>query len=67
MATVQDPRKTLSNWQPALNLVEDAISGAKIAPFQLPLVGDGPVCSLLALLWYLLSPLFCEQAGSALG
>ena len=34
---------------------------------SLPLVGDGPVRSPLALLWYLLSPLFCEWAGSALG
>ena len=25
-------------------------------------MGDGLVCSLLALLWYLLSPLFCERA-----
>ena len=63
------------NWKPALSLVEDAVSGAKFAPLQiwgvpacpLPLARDGPVYSLLALLWYLLSSLFCEQASSALG
>ena len=26
-------------------------------------VGEGPVCSWLALLWYWSNPLFCEQAG----
>ena len=65
----------VSSWEPAHSLVEDAISGAKIVPFgsgcRLPdsllLVGDGPVHSRLALLWYSLSPLFCEWAGSALG
>ena len=31
-------------------------------PASLPLVGDGLVCTLLALLWYSLSPLFCEWA-----
>ena len=45
------------------------LSGVTIATFWLWLppaclstVGDGPVRSLLALLWCLLSPLFCEQA-----
>ena len=65
----------VSNWEPARSLVEDATSGAEIAPFRLwlapacplPLVGDVPVHSLLALLWYSLSPLFCEWPGSALG
>ena len=62
----------VSNWEPAHNLVEDAISGAKIVPCLpalavacLPLSlqwGDGPVCSQLALLWYSLNPLFCELA-----
>ena len=58
-------------------MVEDAISGAKIAPRPpalaitlLPLclrpAGDGPVCSQLALLWYSISPLFCEQAWQCL-
>ena len=76
MSTVQNPRKSLvRNWKPVCSLVGDALSGAKFAPFLLWLVpacplcpvGDGPVCSLLALLWYSLSPLFCERPGSALG
>ena len=51
-------------------MVEDAVSGAKIAPclpplavIRLPLClrwGEGTVHSRLALLWYSLSPLFCE-------
>ena len=50
----------VSNWEPARSLVEDAISGTKIAPFQfwLPLAGDGPIHNQLALLLYLFSPLF---------
>ena len=50
--------------------MEDAVSGAKIAPclpplavIRLPLClrwGEGTVHSRLALLWYSLSPLFCE-------
>ena len=60
----------VSNWEPAPNLVEDAISGAEIAPWlpavtRLPLClwwGDGLVHSRLALLWYSLNLLFCEQA-----
>ena len=35
-------------------------------PASLPLAWDGPVCSQLALLWYLLSPLFCEWAWKSL-
>ena len=67
----------VSNWEPAHSLVEDAVSGAKIAPCLLALAvahrppclwwGDGLVRSRLTLLWYSLSPLFCERAGSALG
>ena len=67
----------VSNWKPARSLVEDAISGAEFAPClpalaitclpaSLPPAGDGPVRSSLALLWYLLSPLFCEQARQCL-
>ena len=62
----------VSNWEPAHSLVEDAFSGAKIAPRLLALDvaclplclwrGDGPIRSRLALLWYLLNPLFCELA-----
>ena len=33
---------------------------------SLPPTGDGPVHSRLALLWYLLSPLFCERAWQCL-
>ena len=50
----------VSNWEPAHSLVKDAISGAEIAPFQfwLPLAGDGPIHSWLAVLLYLFNPLF---------
>ena len=61
----------VSNWEPTHSLVKDAISGAEIAPCflalavaRLPLClwrGDGPVRSQLALLWYSLNSLFCEQ------
>ena len=59
------------NWEPAHSFVEDAVSGADIAPHLLALLsptclclqqGEGPVHSWLALLWYSLIPLFCEQA-----
>ena len=40
---------------------------AHCLPVSLPPVGDGPVCSRLALLWYSLSPLFCEWAQQCLG
>ena len=66
----------VSNWEPAHSLVEDAISGAEIAPrlqalavAHLPLClqqAERLVCSQLALLWYSLSPLFCEQAQQCL-
>ena len=65
----------VSNWESANSLVEDAVSGAKIAASLLPsssgchlpaslppAVGEGPVCIRLALLWYSLNPLFCEKA-----
>ena len=69
----------VSKWEPAHSLVEDAISGAKIAPCLLALAvtwlplylqwsrgwgvaGKELVCSLLALLWHSLNPLFCERA-----
>ena len=35
-------------------------------PDSLPLAGDGPFRSWLALLWYSLNPLFCEQAQQCL-
>ena len=67
----------VSNWEPARNLVEDAVSETEIAPFwlwllptclpaSLPPARDGPVHSQLSLLWYLLSPLFYEQAWQCL-
>ena len=39
---------------------------ALATPTCLSSVGDEPVHSLLALLWYSLSPLFCEQAQQCL-
>ena len=54
-------------------MVEDVVSGAKIASCLLalavtclPPAGDGPVLSQLALLWFSLSPLFCERAWQCL-
>ena len=62
----------VSNWEPTYFLVEDAVSGAEIAPCLLALAvthlplylqqGEGLVCSRLALLWYSLNPLFCKWA-----
>ena len=62
----------VSSWELAHSLIEDAISGVEIAPCLLALAAarqplcllwrEGLVQSQLALLWYLLSPLFCEQA-----
>ena len=64
----------VSNWEPARSLVAD-VSGAEIAPFLLALAAARlpPAClpassrgwagpHPLALLWYSLSPLFCERA-----
>ena len=55
--------------EPVFSLVEDAslelqlsLSGSGCPPGCLSLVADGPVRSLLALLWYLLSALFYEWA-----
>ena len=66
----------VSNWEPTHSLVEDAISGAEISPClpalavtRLPLClqwGNGLAHSQLALLWYSLSPLFCERDGQCL-
>ena len=62
----------VSNWETAHRLMEDAMSGAEIAPCLLALAvvclplclwqGERPVHSWLALLWYSLNPLFCERA-----
>ena len=75
MSNVQDPRKT---WLAIGSLLTVGwripVSGAEIgaAPCLPALAvlaclsafggGEGPLCSQLALLWYLLNPLFCEQA-----
>ena len=72
MSTIQDPRKTwlvtgslLSVWWRMLSVGQDcpspSQSGCRL-PASLPLAGDVLVHSRLALLWYLLSPLFCEWA-----
>ena len=65
----------VSNWEPAHSLMEDAISGAKIAPCLLalaithlplcPQLGEGPVHSQLALLWSILCSV--SRLGCALG
>ena len=57
-------------------MVEDAVSGAEIAPCPLALAvahlrlslqqEDGLVCSRLALLWYSLNPVFCEWVSLCL-
>ena len=49
----------VSNWGAAHSLVEDAVSGAEIAPWLLALaVARLPLCFWLALFWYWLNPLF---------
>ena len=75
MSTIQGPRKTwlapgstLALWYRMLSpgpRLPLSSSGCCL-PASLPPARNGPVCSRLALLWYLLSPLFCEWAGSAL-
>ena len=64
MSTIQNPKKSWLTMKPACSLVDDASLGPRLPPSSLAalaclsLVGDGPVCSQLALL----SPLFCERA-----
>lgn len=70
MSTIQDPR---SNWEPAHRL-RKTVSGAEIAADPcLPALSltyvsaprkEGPMCSRLALLSYLLNLLSCEHARS---
>ena len=67
LADVNHPesQEVFINWEPVCSLVGDAVSGAEFAPFPfpclLPLVGDGPACSWLALLWnFSVFLLFCE-------
>ena len=78
MSTIQDPRKM---WLATGSLLtvwwRIPVSGAKIAPCLLALAvthlplclwcGEEPVCSQLALLWYLLNPLFYESARLQVG
>ena len=61
------------NWEPTHSVIEDAISGAEIAPFRLWLSpaclsasGGGWANLQLLALWFSLSPLFCEQAWQCL-
>ena len=64
MSTIQDPRKT---WLTTGSLLAPRLLVLAVAPpASLPQVGDGPVHSQLALLWYFLSPLFCEWAQQCL-
>ena len=66
----------VSNWEPTRSLVEGTISRGEIAPCLLALAVtrlplclqwvEGPICSQLALLCYLLSPLVCEWARPCL-
>ena len=60
MSTIQDPRKTVSNWEPAHSLVEDAISGAQIAPCLLALaVVSLPLCLRWGMGWSVACLLSC--------
>ena len=76
MSTIQDPRKTclptgslLAVWyrMPSLGPSLPLAFRLWLLPACLWRVGNGLVYCRLALLSYLLSPLLCEQAGSALG
>ena len=73
MSTIQYPRKTwLATGSPLTVWLRMPSLGLRLSPRLLALAiaclplclwwGQGPVHSWLALLWYLLSPLFCEQA-----
>ena len=75
MSTVQDPRNTslatgalLAVWWriPSLGQRLPLPGSGCRPPASLPPAGYGLVCSWLALLWYLLSPLFSEQAEQCL-
>ena len=66
----------VSIWEPARSLVGDACLWGQVCPLSsgsgcdppasLPPAGDGPVRCQLALLWYLLSPLFSERGRQCL-
>ena len=60
-----------SNWEPGGSLVKGAISGTRIGPHLPALAASLPPAGVeagpqVALLWYLLSPLFSEQAWQCL-
>ena len=64
-----ESQEVLVSNEACLQFGRGCLSGAVVATFWLWLhpaclspAGNGPVRSLLALLWYLLSPLFCEWA-----
>ena len=66
ISTIQNPKKSWLTMKTACSLVDDAslLPPSSLAALAcLSLVGDGPVCSQLALL----SPLFCEWAWQCLG
>ena len=64
----------VGNWGPACGLLEDGSLGLRLPlsgsgyppPASLFPAEDGPIHSRLALLWYSLSPLFCEQTQQCL-
>ena len=72
MSAVQDPRTTCLAVGACSQLVVDANSGVKTAPYLLALavahlplclwLGEGPLHSRMAFLWHWLNPLFCEWA-----
>ena len=75
MSTIQNSKKSwlatgslLAVWwrMRSLGLRLPLSSSGCHPPDSLPLVGDGLVRSLLILLWYSLSPLFCEWAWQCL-
>ena len=66
MSTIQNLRRSLiRDWRPVCSAAGAAVLGAEPAPFPSPLPpasgGAGLVCSLRALLWTCLVPLFCER------
>ena len=76
MSSIQDSRKawlatgslpTVWWMMPSLGLSLPLSGSGCCPPASLPLVRNGPVGCWLALLWYLLSPLFCERAWQCLG
>ena len=75
ISSIQDPRKAWLATGSHLQFGGGCHPGGQVCPFlalaatrlPLPPAGGGPLHFWLALIWYLLSPLFCEQASSVLG